>query len=415
MPGARRCGAAVCVCVPRADERYDVWCLVSVGSSPWFWSCVPDCPCGQIPINLDYTAGDRKSKNLAYDLPWENVLQHTNGDGQAAVAQVMRGMVTACCCAGIPKDVAMLTSAWAGSGGDCADDNQHRAGHGARRRLGETSSHSSTEVQRLSCVSELQTTRGSVLGEPCLTFAAQCRGLRGAGRAAGGEQDHALGQGAAVQGRHLLPRARRLPQDRVPRRRRRRGARPVHEEHDVADVEVECLSVLQSVFWGARTVESEAARVGVVTESRWRLWQEEEGEMEGDETAANTKVGACEISHKWGPRGTENMQLLVFVAGEHALCRMPRRIFWCERIPVGPCWSALTTGTDDGRAGQRAHERAQFRRGEGRVDEGRQRPHERQPQEGGLERGCGLSSSESTGCGLSGNKVAGHNASADRL
>ncbi len=41
-----------------------------------------------VPINLDYTAGDRKSKNLAYALPWENVLQHTGGDGQAAMAQV---------------------------------------------------------------------------------------------------------------------------------------------------------------------------------------------------------------------------------------------------------------------------------------------------------------------------------------
>ncbi len=41
-----------------------------------------------VPLNLDYIAGDRKSKNLEYALPWENVLQHTGGDGQAAVAQV---------------------------------------------------------------------------------------------------------------------------------------------------------------------------------------------------------------------------------------------------------------------------------------------------------------------------------------
>mmetsp|Transcript_10903 Transcript_10903/g.21915 ORF Transcript_10903/g.21915 Transcript_10903/m.21915 type:complete len:617 (+) Transcript_10903:185-2035(+) len=60
-----------------------------------------------IPINLDYITGDRKSKNLAYELPWENVLQHTAGDGQAAFAQTVIAPMTI--------SIALVTGLVAGS------------------------------------------------------------------------------------------------------------------------------------------------------------------------------------------------------------------------------------------------------------------------------------------------------------
>eukprot|EP00285_Hemiselmis_virescens_P007624 CAMPEP_0173383260 /NCGR_PEP_ID=MMETSP1356-20130122/5816_1 /TAXON_ID=77927 ORGANISM="Hemiselmis virescens, Strain PCC157" /NCGR_SAMPLE_ID=MMETSP1356 /ASSEMBLY_ACC=CAM_ASM_000847 /LENGTH=623 /DNA_ID=CAMNT_0014338039 /DNA_START=120 /DNA_END=1991 /DNA_ORIENTATION=- len=47
-----------------------------------------------VPLNLDYLTGDRQSKNLAYILPWENILQHQKGNGDAAIAQAVIAPMT---------------------------------------------------------------------------------------------------------------------------------------------------------------------------------------------------------------------------------------------------------------------------------------------------------------------------------
>jgi len=47
-----------------------------------------------LPINQDFLTGDRQSKNLAYDLPWESVLQHREGNGDAAFAQAVIAPMT---------------------------------------------------------------------------------------------------------------------------------------------------------------------------------------------------------------------------------------------------------------------------------------------------------------------------------
>jgi hypothetical protein len=41
-----------------------------------------------LPLNQDFLTGDRQSANLEYYVPWENVLQHQRGNGDAATAQV---------------------------------------------------------------------------------------------------------------------------------------------------------------------------------------------------------------------------------------------------------------------------------------------------------------------------------------
>mmetsp|Transcript_26548 Transcript_26548/g.63459 ORF Transcript_26548/g.63459 Transcript_26548/m.63459 type:complete len:616 (+) Transcript_26548:411-2258(+) len=47
-----------------------------------------------LPLDHDTLSGDNQSKNLPYLLPWENVLQHRKGQGDAAMAQIIIGPMT---------------------------------------------------------------------------------------------------------------------------------------------------------------------------------------------------------------------------------------------------------------------------------------------------------------------------------
>jgi len=50
--------------------------------------------CFLLPLNHDFLSGDLQSENLAYKLPWENVLQNRRGNGDAAFVQAVSAPMT---------------------------------------------------------------------------------------------------------------------------------------------------------------------------------------------------------------------------------------------------------------------------------------------------------------------------------
>jgi len=67
------------------------------------------------PLNQDFLTGDRQSANLEYKLPWENVLQHQAGNGDAAIAQlkiapmtIAIALITGLCAGAVAKKITHL-------------------------------------------------------------------------------------------------------------------------------------------------------------------------------------------------------------------------------------------------------------------------------------------------------------------
>jgi hypothetical protein len=141
-----------------------------------------------LPLDHDTLSGDNQSKDLPYIIPWENVLQHRRGDGDAAVAQLVIGPMTIA--------IALVTGLVAGT---------------VAKKITSLDRHlMSPPRPALPLPPRPDVHPERVLQRASPTHISDAR------------------PAPQVQGRLLLPRPRRLPQEP----RRGRGGRPQEEEEE---------------------------------------------------------------------------------------------------------------------------------------------------------------------------------------